>query len=91
MRPDVVWFGESLPADVLQRAFDEAAQSDVMIVAGTSAVVHPATSLPLEVKRHGGTVIEINPEVTPLSVMADLPIRMPAGGAMASLLGIAVP
>ncbi len=82
MRPDVVWFGESLPADVLQRAFDEAARSDVMIVAGTSAVVHPAASLPLEVKRHGGTVIEINPEVTPLSVMADLSIRMPAGMAI---------
>lgn len=88
MRPDVVWFGESLPADVLERAFDEAARSDVMIVAGTSAVVHPAASLPLEVKRHGGTVIEINPDVTPLSSVADLSIRMPTGQAMAEILGI---
>lgn len=82
MRPDVVWFGEALQPDVLERAFAEASRSDVMIVAGTSAVVHPAAGLPLEVKRRGGTVIEINPDVTPLSSLADLSIRMPAGEAM---------
>lgn len=90
MRPDVVWFGEALPSDVLQRAFDEATRSDVMIVAGTSAVVHPAAGLPLEVKRHGGAVIEINPDATPLSSMADLSIRMPAGKAMSEFLGLAL-
>ncbi|WP_028323670.1 SIR2 family NAD-dependent protein deacylase [Desulfatirhabdium butyrativorans] len=88
LRPDVVWFGESLSPDVLQLAFDEASRSDVMIVAGTSAVVHPAASLPLEVKRHGGTVIEINPDATPLSSMADLSIRMPAGMAITENLGL---
>jgi NAD-dependent deacetylase len=61
-----------------------------MIVAGTSAVVHPAAGLPLEVKRHGGTVIEINPDATPLSSMADLSIRMPAGEAMAETLGLSL-
>ncbi|MEW6260539.1 MAG: Sir2 family NAD-dependent protein deacetylase [Thermodesulfobacteriota bacterium] len=88
IRPDVVWFGEFISADVLQRAFDEAARSDVMIVAGTSAVVHPAASLPLEVRRHGGTVIEINPDTTPLSSMADFPLRMEAGIAFHELVGI---
>ncbi len=86
LRPGVVWFGELLPRDVLQRAFEEVSRSDVMIVAGTSAVVQPAASLPLIVKRKGGAVIEINPDETPLSNIADVVLRMKAGEAMSRLL-----
>ena len=44
-RPDVVWFGESLPEAELGRALDAARSCDLMIVAGTSGIVHPAASL----------------------------------------------
>ena len=47
LRPDVVWFGESLPQDVWQKAIIEANSCDVMIIAGTSLVVSPANTLPL--------------------------------------------
>jgi NAD-dependent deacetylase len=82
LRPGVVWFGEMLPQDVLSMAFDEVGKSDVIIVAGTSAVVQPAASLPLIVKKNGGVIIEINPTETPLSSIADYSLRSPAGEAM---------
>jgi NAD-dependent deacetylase len=77
LRPGVVWFGEALPADVLREAMELCEKSDVILVVGTSAVVQPAASLPLIVKRNGGTIIEINPDETPLTPFS-LSIRCPA-------------
>ncbi|WP_290596576.1 MULTISPECIES: NAD-dependent protein deacetylase [unclassified Archaeoglobus] len=86
LRPGVVWFGEMLPPDILERAFREVEVADLIIVAGTSAVVQPAASLPLIVKRHGGIVIEINPAETPLSSIADYSLRGKAGEVMEEIL-----
>jgi NAD-dependent deacetylase len=66
-RPDVVWFGESLPAEALATAFAAAQRCQVMLVIGTSAVVQPAASLPLVALQRGAYVVEINPQPTPLS------------------------
>ena len=71
LRPDVVWFGEMLPQDVIQTAFLAAETCDVFISLGTSAVVHPAASLPMVAKQNGAYLIEINPEATPLTAIAD--------------------
>ncbi len=79
LRPGVVWFGEMLPPEVLQKAFEEVEKSDLILVIGTSAVVQPAASLPVIVKRRGGVVVEINPDETPLSSIADFSLRKPAG------------
>lgn len=86
LRPGVVWFGEMLPADVLDAAIKECERADAIIVAGTSAVVQPAASLPLIVKRNGGVVVEINPEETPLTAIADYSIRGMAGEVMEKLM-----
>ncbi|MBC7114459.1 MAG: NAD-dependent deacylase [Archaeoglobi archaeon] len=86
LRPGVVWFGEPLPERELEMAEKEALRSDVMIVAGTSALVQPAASLPLLTKKNGGIIIEINPKDTPLSPFSDFKIRMKAGDAMRALL-----
>lgn len=86
LRPGVVWFGECLPSDVLNEAILELSSSDVVIVAGTSAVVQPAASLPYIVKRNGGFVIEINPDETPLSRIAEVSIREKAGKAMEEIV-----
>ena len=77
LRPGVVWFGEALPADVLRETMELCENSDVILVVGTSAVVQPAASLPLIVKRNGGVIIEINPDETPLTPFS-LSIRRPA-------------
>ncbi len=75
LRPGVVWFGEMLPPDVLDMAMREVRKADVIIVAGTSAVVQPAASLPLMVKENGGIIVEINPDETPLTPLADYSLR----------------
>lgn len=64
LRPDVVWFGESLPQDVWQNAINLASNCDLMIIAGTSLVVSPANTLPIYAKQNNATLVEINPEDT---------------------------
>jgi len=75
MRPDVVWFGESLNAEVLTEAFNASRECSSMIVVGTSAVVQPAAFFPYEAKHSQAFLIEINPEATPLSGDADISLR----------------
>jgi NAD-dependent deacetylase len=78
LRPDVVWFGESLPQDVLEAAWTAAARCRLMLVIGTSAVVHPAASLPVVALQNGAQLIEVNPAETPLSDYAQEILRGPA-------------
>jgi NAD-dependent deacetylase len=75
LRPDVVWFGESLPQDVWQKAIIFSSQCDLMIIAGTSLVVSPANTLPIYAKQNNAKLIEINPEKTEMSSEMDLVIR----------------
>jgi len=75
LRPDVVWFGESLPQDVWQKAMIFASKCDLMIIAGTSLVVSPANTLPIYAKQNNAILIEINPENTEMSSEMDLVIR----------------
>ncbi|MDK2913486.1 MAG: NAD-dependent deacetylase [Thermococcaceae archaeon] len=86
LRPDVVWFGESLPSDVLERAFSLARKADLVLVVGTSGVVYPAAYIPYIVKEGGGRVIEINPKVSAITPIADVFIRAPAEDVMEELL-----
>jgi len=79
LRPHVVWFGESLDADELDRAFAASRRCRLMFVVGTSAVVHPAASLPVIAAQAGALVIEINPDPTPLTAEADFSFRGKAG------------
>ena len=85
LRPDVVWFGETLPEDVLQAAFAVSAACDVMLAVGTSAVVQPAATLPLMAKQNGAVLVEINPQPTPLTGYADLSLRQSAAQALPEL------
>src|SRR5690606_17968470 len=64
LRPDVVWFGESLPRDVLEQAIAAASQCDILFSVGTSGLVHPAASIPLLAAEYGATTVEINPQRT---------------------------
>lgn len=79
LRPNIVWFGESLPADVLNRAWASSEQADLFLVVGTSALVHPAASLPLVAKRSGARVVEINLELTAISDQVDLTLLGESG------------
>ena len=72
LRPDVVWFGESIPTYGIQKSYQLMEQCDTLIVAGTSGAVYPVASFPENVKARGGFVIEINIERTPISNIADV-------------------
>jgi len=86
LRPDVVWFGESLDPEVIGASFDAARAADLCLVVGTSAVVHPAASVPEVTLQSGGAVIEVNPESTPLTERATLSLRGSAGELLPALL-----
>ena len=75
LRPDVVWFGESLPQDVWTNAMKEASLCDIMIIAGTSLIVSPANTLPAFAKQNNAVLIEINPEETVMSNEMDVSVR----------------
>ncbi len=85
IRPDVVMFGEPLPQDALERAIYYAQNSDVFLVIGTSAIVYPAASLPHIAKDSGAILIEINPDTTPVTSIADHVIRGTFGKVMPEL------
>jgi NAD-dependent deacetylase len=86
IRPDVVWFGELLPADQWALADRTAHSADVFFSIGTSAIVYPAASLPLTARESGAYVVEINAETTPLSDIADETIIGKAGEILARLV-----
>jgi len=67
IRPDVVWFGEMLPQDVLNAAYYSSENCDVFFSIGTSAVVYPAAMLPVVAIQANALVIEVNIETTPLT------------------------
>ncbi len=86
IRPDVVWFGEMLPHDVLQAAFEAAEAAEVFFSVGTSAVVQPAASLPLVAARRGACLVEVNLEPTPLTPVADIFLQGKSGDILPRLL-----
>jgi len=79
LRPDVVWFGENLPHDLLSRAIIAARKCDVFLSIGTSSLVHPASSLPIEALENGTTTIEVNPDQTPLTSFMTFVLPGPSG------------
>jgi NAD-dependent deacetylase len=84
-RPDIVWFGDALAQTNIDDAVREMKACEMLIAIGTSAVVYPAAELPLLAKRAGATLIEINPEPTPLSDAYDLCLRGTATEMLAEL------
>jgi NAD-dependent deacetylase len=86
IRPDVVWFGEMLAQDDLDRAFAGLSACDAVLVVGTSGIVYPAASFPHAAKSMGAAVVEVNPEETPISVLADVFIQAEAGDALPKLV-----
>ncbi len=86
LRPDIVWFGEMLPADGLESAVAAAAKCDVFFSIGTSSVVYPAADLWRRAKEGDAIVIEINKDPTPLTPLADHSFLGKAGEILPALV-----
>jgi NAD-dependent deacetylase len=88
LRPDVVWFGEGIKQEVWNQAIIHSMSCDAMIIVGASLAVSPANTLPLYAKNIKATLIEVNPENTPLSNEMDFSIRKTAVDALPKILSI---
>jgi len=84
-RPGVVWFGETIDPDVLERSSVAAEGAEVFLSIGTSAQVYPAAGLVHLAKRAGAFTVEINPGASDASHTVDLPIAAPAEDALPML------
>jgi len=86
VRPDVVWFGESLDPQLIQKAYHALNSCDLLLVVGTSGVVQPVAGFPAIAKQAGAFIIEINLEPTPISHLADVTLQGESGHLLPSLL-----
>lgn len=79
IRPSVVWFGETLPFDIVTQAEDEAAICDVMLIIGTSALVYPAANIPWLAIKYKPTTVQINMTPNALDSRVDFNLTGKAG------------
>jgi len=86
LRPGVVWFGEALSEEAVTASFEAARAADVVLVVGTSSLVYPAAALPQAARAAGAFVVEINPEPTPLTPLADVSLRGPAAALLPAIV-----
>lgn len=88
LRPDVVWFGESLPRDQLEAAVEAARSCNVFFSIGTSGLVQPAASLAFAAHNRGAIVVEVNAEETPLTPKADFFFQGKSGELLPELVKV---
>lgn len=67
LKPDIVFFGENISREILQEIADFLPRTELVLVIGTSAEVYPASLIPVEAKRAGARIVEINPRETTLT------------------------
>ena len=86
LKPDVIFFGETLPEDTLKQASLHASACDLMIIVGSSLVVYPAAYMPQYAKQGGAKIVIITLSSTPLDDMADIVINQGAAETMDGIL-----
>jgi len=86
LRPGVVWFGEAIPEDALNNAMTAASICDLFFSIGTSSLVWPAAGLAETAREAGATIVEVNPNETPLSDMSDFCLSGNAGIVLPELI-----
>ena len=86
LRPDVVWFGESLPHDTLIAAHHATLACQAFFSIGTSGLVQPAASLAHTARQRGALVVEINLDPTPLTPQVDFALHGKSGEILPALV-----
>ncbi len=86
IRPDVVWFGEMLPAKEVDVAWRAAERAEVFFSIGTSGEVYPAAQLPSIARNHGAYVVEINPQPTAISGIMNECLIGPSGTILPAII-----
>jgi NAD-dependent deacetylase len=86
LKPDVVFFGELLPAAAIDRAFELAREAALLLVVGSALEVHPVAGLPLETLAAGGKVAIVNRGSTALDARTTLKLDGSAGEVLAAVV-----
>lgn len=86
LRPDVVWFGEPLPAHALEAATEAARRCRVALVIGTSGAVWPAAGLAQLAREAGARVVILNPQPSEIDDQAHVLLRGTAAAVLPALL-----
>jgi NAD-dependent deacetylase len=86
LKPDAVFFEESLKYEDVERAYEAVQRSEFLLVIGTSAIVVPAANLPYIAYQAGTTVVEVNLEPTGHTSVASLSLFEPATVALGKIL-----
>jgi NAD-dependent deacetylase len=87
LKPDVVLFGELLPAQALARASELCARADVLLCIGSSLEVHPVAGLALLTHGAGGAVAIITQGPTPIDGIAAVRMSGDVVAEMQALVG----
>jgi NAD-dependent deacetylase len=87
LKPDVVLFGEFLPAPALRRAEQLCAAADVLLCIGSSLEVYPVAGLPELTHAAGGAVAIITQGSTPLDQLAEVRLTGDVVHELTSLVG----
>ncbi|MCM1986150.1 Sir2 family NAD-dependent protein deacetylase [Methanococcoides seepicolus] len=66
IKPEIIFYGEMLKQDVIEKAIEESSKADLLLVLGSTLVVQPAASLPLYTIKNGGHLVIVNNMETPL-------------------------
>jgi NAD-dependent deacetylase len=75
LKPNVVLVGEQLPIEVVNTSMAHIRRADLMLIAGSSLEVSPASHLPLRVHENSGHLIVINLTSTYVDDIADVVIH----------------
>lgn len=86
LKPDVIFFGETLPEETLREATRYANRCDLLIVVGSSLVVYPAAGIPFAAEQAGARLVIVNLTPTPADGIADVVITAPAGEALPRII-----
>ena len=79
MRPNIVWFGEIIPIQIIDRCIIAIEECDLLLIVGTSGMVEPAASFGIMAKKKEIPVIELNLDHTPNTGLYDISIRAKSG------------
>lgn len=89
LRPCVVWFGEALPEEGLRRAIEASARATLFFSVGTSSQVYPVAGLAQVASQAGASIVEVNPDETPLAPHADVVVRAGSAAALPRIVALA--
>lgn len=86
LKPAAVFFGEPLPPDAIEQAYELSRACDLMLVVGSSLVVFPAAYIPRQAAGSGAPLVIVNVEPTPLDGQAEVVIHGRSGEVLPLIL-----